>query len=141
MRRTSVTHFFIDKSMQDLYEKIQNLSPHIVFNKYNHELVREKPSPCLSRAKSKNLPWLHYQHLQIATTSTHRTSATHFSSTDQCNTPTKRMGTFPYKEFSKKYKHELVREKPSHCLSGANSKNLPWLRSPPHKKEIATAIC
>ena len=29
--------------MQDLYEKIQNHSPQIVFNKYNHELVREKP--------------------------------------------------------------------------------------------------
>ena len=42
-RRTSATHFFIDKSMQDLYEKIQNHSPQIVFNKYNHELVREKP--------------------------------------------------------------------------------------------------
>ena len=97
MRRTSATHFFIDKSMQDLYEKIQNLSPQIVFKKYNHELVREKPSPCLSRAKSKNLPWLHYQHLQIATTSTHRTSATHFSSTDQYNTSTKRTDTFPYK--------------------------------------------
>ena len=57
--------------MQDLYEKIQNLSPQIVFKKYNHELVREKPSHCLSRAKSKNFPWLHYRRLRIATNQPH----------------------------------------------------------------------
>ena len=28
----------------------------------NHELVRDKPSPCLTGAKSKNLPWLRYPH-------------------------------------------------------------------------------
>ena len=140
-RRTSATHFFIDKSMQDLYEKIQNHSPQIVFNKYNHELVREKPYRLAWAGQSRR--------------------TCHGSTTNTCRSqrhlriehlphifPRQINAIYPYQKNGyislqivvKKYKHELVREKPSHCLSRAKSKNLPWLRSPPHKKEITTAI-
>ena len=117
--------------MQYLYEKIRNLSLQIVFKKYNHELVmREKPSPCLSRAKSKNLPWLHYQHLQIATKSMHRTSATPKS----IQYLYQKIRNLSLQIVFKKYNHELVREKPSPCLTEAKSKNLPWLRYPTQQK-------
>ena len=117
--------------MQYLYVKIRNLSPQIVFKKDNQELVREKPSPCLSRAKSKNLPWLHYQRLQIATKSMHRTSATPKS----IQYLYQKIRNLSLQIVFKKYNHELVREKPSPCLTGAKSKNLPWLRYPHNKKE------